>query len=93
MSKIDDRLRNILTKDVDTMVDSSMEDSFEGIYESGREITVRFNFMMEGYLYMPTTDSSIIRKIFINYYDLNDPETMIDQTILDESDAPEGGSP
>lgn len=71
-----------------TMLNSQAEDNFEGIYETGREITMSFEFQLDGYLYMPTSDSSIIKTVFVNYCDLNDPDTMIDQQIFTEEDAP-----
>lgn len=71
-----------------TMTDSTKMQPFEGSFEDEREIEATFNFTLDGYLYMPTSDSSIIKTIYLNYYDLDDPDTMIDQTILTESDAP-----
>lgn len=71
-----------------TLDGSQMEDAFEGLYEEGRLIQATFDFTLEGYLYMPTTEASIIKTIYLNYYDLDDPDTMIDQTILTEEDAP-----
>lgn len=71
-----------------TMNDTQANDTFEGLFEDEREITAVFNFTLEGYLYMPTSQSGIIRTIELNYYDLHDPDTMIDQTILTEDDAP-----
>lgn len=70
-----------------TMSDSQMEDSFEGVYETGREITCTFNFTLEGYLYMPTRDGSIIKTVYINYYDLNDTDLLLDSQVFTEADA------
>jgi len=70
-----------------TLLDSAAEDTFEGVYETGREITMSFNFNLDGYLYMPTSDSSVIKKVYVNYYDLDSPDVMIDQQIFTEEDA------
>lgn len=70
-----------------TMNDSAMEDSFEGIYETGREITCTLNFTLEGYLYMPTRDGNIIKTVYINYYDLTQPDILLDSEVYDENDA------
>lgn len=71
-----------------TLLDSQAEDNFEGVYESHREITASFNFTLDGYLYTPTSDAGVIKTVYVNYYDLDDINTMIDQTILTEEDAP-----
>lgn len=70
-----------------TLDDTPFEDSFEGIYETGREITCSFNFTLEGYLYMPTRDGNIIKTVYVNYYDLGDPEKILDNQTFTEVDA------
>jgi len=70
-----------------TLQDSQAEDQFEGIYETGREITASFTFTLDGYLYMPSGDSSIIKTIFLNYHDLSTME-YLETDILKEEDAP-----
>lgn len=70
-----------------TLLDSQAEDSFEGVYENGREITMNFNFKLEGYLYKPTSNSSVIKTVYINYYDLDNPDEIIDKQTFNEDDA------
>ena len=69
-----------------SMESSSLEDNFEGLYEEGRVIESTFTFVLEGYLYMPSKESGIIKKITLNYYDLFDPDTILETDIIDESD-------
>lgn len=68
------------------LVSSSLEDNFEGVYEEGRIIEAVFNFTLEGYLYMPSQTSGIIKKINLNYYDLLNPDDILESDIVDESD-------
>lgn len=74
-----------------TMLSSGLEDNFEGAFETGREISVSMEFELEGYLYMRTSDSSVIKTVYVNYYDLSDPAFLNSQDIFDENDyiAPE----
>lgn len=65
---------------------STLEDQFEGLYEDGRSIEATFSFVLEGYLYMPSQTSGIIKKINLNYYDLLDPDTILESDTIDESD-------
>ncbi len=69
-----------------TMLTGGLEDNFEGIYETGREITVNLEFELQGYLYMPTNDATIIQKVYVNYHDLIDPPFLIDRDEFDEDD-------
>ena len=65
---------------------SNFEDNFEGLYEDGRSIEATFNFTLEGYLYTPSQTSGIIKQINLNYYDLLDPDTILESDVIDESD-------
>lgn len=53
-----------------TMSDSQGMDQFEGSFEDSRELTATFNFTLDGYLYMPTRDSSVIQQIDLSYFDI-----------------------
>lgn len=70
-----------------TVDDSQFQDNFEGLYESNREITCSFNVTLEGYLYMPVREGKTIRTVYVNYYDLDNPEQLLDQQYFDEDDA------
>lgn len=65
-----------------TLEGSQLDDQFEGTYEESRVITATFDFTLEGYLYLPTNDASIIRTVTINYFDLDNPDTLLDQTVV-----------
>jgi len=67
------------------MEDSQMEDQFEGSFEESRELTTTFNFTLDGYIYQQTNDSSVIRTVYVNYFDFTDSE-LIDQEIYTEAD-------
>lgn len=67
------------------MEDSQMEDQFEGSFEESRELTTMFNFTLDGYIYQQTNDSSVIRTVYVDYFDFTDPE-VIDQEIYTEDD-------
>jgi hypothetical protein len=67
-----------------TLTDSNIEDQFEGGFEEGRVIEAIFTFTMEGYLYGPTTPSGIIKTVIVNYYDLIDPDVIIDTDTFTE---------
>ena len=69
-----------------SLMDSNMEDQFEGDFEESRLLEASFNFELKGYIYLPTSDSSIIKEVTINYYDLNNPEELIDQQIFDSDE-------
>ena len=68
-----------------TPVGNSLQDSYEGLYENGREITVEIQFELEGYLYMPTSEQGLIQTIHLNYNDL-DTLDKIDDDVITEDD-------
>lgn len=69
-----------------TMTDSQAMTSFEGSYEESTEITATFNFTLDGYLYMPTSQASPIQTVIVNYFDLDDPSILIDTDTFTEAD-------
>lgn len=66
--------------------DSSMNDDFAGDYETTRVLEATFTFTVEGYLYMPTSGYGVIQTIHLNYYDLDDPDSMVDYQMITEAD-------
>jgi hypothetical protein len=58
------------------------QDNYEGDPDSRRSVIWTINFMLQGYLYGPVHQSSIIKKIDLNYYSLN---TMPDAKLESES--------
>lgn len=69
-----------------TMTSTGLEDNFEGIFETGREITVSLDFELEGYLYMRTGEASLIKTVYVNYHDLIDPPYLIETDVFTEDD-------
>lgn len=65
-----------------TLNDTSLEDQFEGMYEEGRILEATFNFTIEGYIYGPTTPSGIIKTVNINYYDLLNPDDILETDVF-----------
>lgn len=53
------------------LLDSQMQDIFEGSFEDEQVLETTFNFELEGWLYMPTADSKIITKVIVNVFDLS----------------------
>lgn len=57
---------------------TGLEDQFEGAFDEGRVLEATFNFTLEGYLYGPTSPSGIIKTVHINYYDLLNPDDILE---------------
>lgn len=55
--------------------------SFEGIFDDGNQIETTLTFTVDGYLYKPTSQSGLIEKIYLNYFDL-ETSTQFDQDII-----------
>jgi len=64
-----------------TLLDNPFEDRFEGSFEDKREISATLNFTLEGFLYMPTSSSNIIKRIELNYKDL-ETEILAEQDVI-----------
>lgn len=62
------------------LLDESIEEIFEGSFENEEVLESTLNFELEGWLYMPTTQSKVIKKVTINYLDL-DTGDFLDSTI------------
>lgn len=58
----------------------SPENSYEGIFDDGNQIETTLSFVLDGYLYKPTSNSGLITKVTVNYYDL-DSEILLEQDI------------
>lgn len=64
------------------MVSAGLEDMFEGSFEGEQSLETNFEFELDGYLYMPSSQSKIIKKINLNYFDLDSRE-LIDTDIVE----------
>ena len=64
------------------MTDSNLADDYEGQMEDEKTLISTFNFDVEGFLYMPTSNQGVIQTITLNYYDLNDPDTILETDII-----------
>lgn len=67
-----------------TLNDTNLEDQFEGMFEEGRVLEAMFNFTIEGYVYGPTTPSGIIKTVHVNYYNLLDPDDILESDVFTE---------
>lgn len=67
-----------------TLTDSNLEDQFEGAFEEGRAIEAVFNFALEGYLYGPTSPTGVIQTVYVNYYDLLNPDDILETDVFTE---------
>lgn len=65
---------------------ASIEDQFEGEYEAGRILEANLQFTLEGYLYMPSSNSGIINTVYVNYRDLVNPDDILEQDVFTEDD-------
>jgi len=64
-----------------TLDDQTLEDTFEGAFTEKRSITASLNFSLEGFLYMPTSETEEIRTITINYLDY-DTEELFESDVI-----------
>lgn len=53
------------------LVSSSLTDDYQGAMEDEKVLLSTFDFEVEGFLYMPSSDQGVIQKVCINYYDLD----------------------
>lgn len=64
---------------------SQMEDQFVGSFEESRELISTFEFTLDGYIYQQTNDSSVIRTVYVDYFDFTNPD-LLDQEIYTEAE-------
>lgn len=64
---------------------SGLGELFEGSFENEEVIESSLEFELEGYLYMPTSQAKVIKKVTVNYFDLYTGEKL-DQQVLTEED-------
>lgn len=62
------------------LIDSQMQDMFEGAFEDEQVIETTFNFELDGWLYMPTASVKLITKVIVNVFDF-DTEELLEQLI------------
>lgn len=60
------------------MTNSNLTDDYEGNMEDEKILISTFDFEVEGFLYMPSGSQGVIQTITLNYYDLNDPSTILE---------------
>lgn len=65
-----------------TLLDSNIDDMFEGMFDGEQILELNINFQLEGWLYMPTSNHGIIRTININYLDFE--SNLLDSTTITE---------
>lgn len=68
------------------LISNNFQDQFEGPYEDGRLIETTLSFSLEGYLYTATSQSGLIKTVYINYFDLTDPDTILESDVFTEDD-------
>jgi hypothetical protein len=66
---------------------SGFGDLFEGSFEDEEVIEGSLEFELEGYLYLPTSDAKIIKKVTVNYFDL-DSRKFLENQVFTEADLP-----
>lgn len=69
-----------------SLIGNTFQDQFEGAYEEGRIIEVTLSFAVEGYLYTASSQSGIIKTVYINYHDLTHPDDILETDSFDETD-------
>lgn len=65
-----------------TLLDSGIEDISEGSFDSEQSLECSMNFELEGWLYMPTSEAKIIKKVTVNYFDLTSGDLL--ETTVEE---------
>lgn len=53
------------------MTGSNLADDYEGAMEDEKTLISTFDFEVEGFLYMPSSNQGVIQKVCVNYYDLD----------------------
>lgn len=71
---------------IQLQANDTLGDLFEGSFENERIIETSLDFNLEGYLYMPTSNAKVIKKVTVNYFDL-DSKGLIETDVFTEKDA------
>jgi hypothetical protein len=66
------------------LLDSGLDQMFEGSFEMEQVIETTMQFELEGWLYLPTNNVKVIKQIDINYFDLDRPELLLESTRITE---------
>lgn len=66
---------------------SGFADLFEGAFEDEEIIESSLDFELEGYLYMPTTQQKVIKKVTVNYFEMTNNE-FLEKQVFTEADLP-----
>lgn len=56
------------------LMDSQMQDIFDGSFEDEQVLETTFSFEVDGWLYMPTASAKIITKVIVNVFDMGTNE-------------------
>lgn len=56
------------------LMDSQMQDIFDGSFEDEQVLETTFSFEVDGWLYMPTATAKIITKVIVNVFDMDTNE-------------------
>lgn len=64
---------------------TGIADLFEGSFEDDEAIEASLDFELEGYLYLPTGEAKVIKKVTVNYHDMKSKQ-LIDQQVFTEAD-------
>lgn len=67
------------------LLSSQLNDNFEGTFDETRELTASFDFSLDGYLYMPTNDDSVIRTVYINYRDIAFNDLLLQDVVTEDN--------
>lgn len=70
-----------------SLLSTSPNNDYEGIMDTGNSIETTLNFLVEGWLYKPTSASGLITQVIINYFDL-DTLSKIDEDYVPEINQP-----
>lgn len=70
-----------------SLASNSFQNNFEGTFDNKRDVTFTLEFTLEGYLYMPSDYTGVIKHVTINWHDLSLDDTPIIET--DTYNAPE----
>jgi len=68
------------------LISNSFDDQFEGVFEEGRAIEATLSFDLAGYMYTATSQQGVIQTVYVNYFDLTDPDDILETDTFTEAD-------
>lgn len=70
-----------------TLQSNTFQNQFDGTFDNKRDVTFSLEFQLQGYLYMPSDSTGVIKHVTINWYDLSmNPSPLLE---TDNYNAPE----